>query len=664
MGQERPYGRYILEERIAMGGMAEIFRARTAAAGFSKTVCIKRVLPQYLEDDDFIAMFRDEAMLSARLQHANIVHVFDFGVVDETLFLAMELVDGADLRRLLKLSAKTGNRPTIAQCVQLAIEAARGLGHAHTLEVDGRAMGLVHRDISPHNLLLSKRGEVKVTDFGIAKSENRETHTATGLVKGKLSYMAPEQAEGKALDHRVDQFALGVVLWEMLTGERLFSGPTEVATLRMVVEADVTPPSQVRAAIPKELDEIVLRALAREPNDRFFDMRAFEHALARFMMSFVSDPAESDLSLWVAPLVKLKEKRKKKTKVLSVEQRVAPAGEVESLPGPPLAGPATVAAASRQERTALAGFDEAPTLARGPQHPPLSADAETRTLHASSSVPLAPMNSQVPILAPGARPSPSVEVSQGLMAAPLSDEHTQETGSARPALVPAARRPVALYAVAGGLVFVAGLSAVAWSVSQRTMPSSVQEPQIVRPNADGVASAAEVRGDDAPAPAGVVGNAARARPSVDTAQPTSGESPGPAAEPVAATGLIAAGATSKTVRPEPVPIGSPAPALPPVTVPKRSPPPAQPAAKPMRVATPKPRVRKRSRPKTQGEVFIKVETGWAEVYVRGKKRGETPMLLKLPSGTQYIELRRVNGAKKRVKVTVDANERQVVRVQL
>ncbi len=296
---ETACGRYILEDRIAMGGMAEIFRARTNTEGFQKQVCIKRILPHFLQEPGFESMFRDEAALAARLQHANIVQVFDFGEVDGTLFLAMELIDGVDLKHLLEWSRAQSIKPSISQCCQVLVDICRGLHYAHTLHFSGKQLGIVHRDVSPHNILVSRSGEVKVADFGIAKAAERSTQTATGLVKGKIGYMAPEQARGDLLDHRADQFAAGAILWEMLTGQKLFSRDSQAQTLMAVLETEVPPPSELRAEIPQELDEIVLKAMAKSPEDRFRDMRDFQQSLGRFIHSLPPEKNDDDIVSWV-----------------------------------------------------------------------------------------------------------------------------------------------------------------------------------------------------------------------------------------------------------------------------------------------------------------------------------------------------------------------------
>ena len=214
----------------------------------------------------------------------------------------MEFIDGADLNRLMELARECRKFPSVHQCCQIAFEMCRGLHYAHSLKIDGRAMGVVHRDVSPHNVLISRSGEIKIADFGIAKAAERLTHTATGLIKGKVAYMAPEQAGGEELDHRVDQFATGVVLWEMLTGERLFARARQAQTLKAVLDTEVLPPSHWRAGIPPELDEILLKALAQNPSDRFEHMRAMQQALGRFVHSLPPGVSDDDITAWVETL--------------------------------------------------------------------------------------------------------------------------------------------------------------------------------------------------------------------------------------------------------------------------------------------------------------------------------------------------------------------------
>ncbi len=324
------YGRYELEQRLAMGGMAEIFSARIRTEGFEKRVCIKRILPHYLESEEFITMFRDEARTAARLQHANVVQVFDFGDVEGTLFLAMELVDGSDLRRVLETARKQGRSIAVGAALQIAIDMCKGLHHAHTLSDGGRALGIVHRDVSPHNVLISKAGEVKVTDFGIARAAERATHTSTGMVKGKIAYMAPEQAQGLPFDHRLDQFATGVVLWEMLAGRRLFAADNDASTLKKVLACQVPPLAALRPEVPAALDEVLARVLREAPADRFADMRQLEVALQRVLFSGAVDPATADVRAMYEGIMSGAAESPRKTAVLD-------SGALASAP-PPVSG--------------------------------------------------------------------------------------------------------------------------------------------------------------------------------------------------------------------------------------------------------------------------------------------------------------------------------------
>ena len=244
------FGKYVLLQKIAMGGMAEIFRAKTTGAeGFEREVVIKRILPHFTEDEAFVNMFIDEATLAAKLNHANIVQIFDFDRIDDTYYIAMEYIEGKDLKKVAEDGRKKGRPLSVPQCVRVIVEASKGLHYAHTRKHKNKALNLVHRDVSPHNIMVSYNGEVKLMDFGIAKAASRSTSTRR-YREGEMC-MAPEQARGGALDGRTDLFALAVVFWELLTGKRLFAGDSDFATLSNVLKCEVEPPSKHNEAIPR-----------------------------------------------------------------------------------------------------------------------------------------------------------------------------------------------------------------------------------------------------------------------------------------------------------------------------------------------------------------------------------------------------------------------------
>jgi serine/threonine protein kinase len=281
MGEQ--FGRYVLLRRIGVGGMAEVFRAKTfGAEGFVKDVVIKRILPAFNEDPDFVTMFINEARLAARLQHANIVQIFDFNQIDGVYYIAMEWVDGTDLRRVINKGRRRAMPIPIRAAVHVGVETLKGLHYASTRTEDGVPLDLVHRDISPHNLLVSLAGEVKITDFGIAKVAALASATRSGMLKGKLTYMSPEQVSGQSMDCRSDLFSVAIVLWEMLAGRRLYHGDTEAELFAQVKRAEVPSPRAVRPEVPEELDAVILRMLAAEPDARYESAAAALEELSRF----------------------------------------------------------------------------------------------------------------------------------------------------------------------------------------------------------------------------------------------------------------------------------------------------------------------------------------------------------------------------------------------
>jgi len=277
------FGKYLLLERIAVGGMAEIFRAKKLGAeGFEKELVIKRVLPHFSEDDSFITMFKDEARIAANLNHSNICQVFEFDQLEDSFYLAMEYIAGEDLKSAIETGAKRDFPLTVTQITWIGAQVAAGLHYAHQKEYAGEPLNIVHRDVTPHNIMLSREGDVKLMDFGIAKAAARSTRTQAGTVKGKCAYMSPEQARGKDLDGRSDVFALGIVMWEALTGERLFLGETEFETLSNVLKRQIPDVRTFNADVPPRLKEILDKALARDAADRHEHAAAFERDLLGF----------------------------------------------------------------------------------------------------------------------------------------------------------------------------------------------------------------------------------------------------------------------------------------------------------------------------------------------------------------------------------------------
>ncbi|MFZ9888620.1 MAG: protein kinase domain-containing protein [Myxococcota bacterium] len=264
-------GKYKVLRKLGAGGMAEVFLAKqTGLEGFEKLVVIKRILPHLAEDQGFVRMFLDEARAAADLRHANVVSVFDVNADQGTYYMAMEFLHGHDLRQVQRRAAERHEALPLGHLCQIIIDAAAGLHYAHTKrDLAGRPLQLVHRDISPQNILVTYEGATKIVDFGIAKAASQESLTETGVIKGKCTYMSPEQAEGADIDHRSDQFALGVVMWELLTMRRLFKRPSEVATLNAIIECDIPRPSRFLPELPRHLDDIVMQCLRKDPGRRF-----------------------------------------------------------------------------------------------------------------------------------------------------------------------------------------------------------------------------------------------------------------------------------------------------------------------------------------------------------------------------------------------------------
>ncbi len=269
MSEATRFGKYLLYERIAAGGMAEVFRAKPISS--DRWLAVKRIHPQHLQNADFVAMLIDEAKISVQLDHPNIVRVLDLGKVDDHYFIAMEYIEGRDLRRAFEKVAQTGGRLPLAEGLAVVAQVVKGLAYAHArTDPRGRNLEIVHRDVSPQNVLLGLDGSVKLIDFGIAKAANRLVETQVGILKGKYAYMSPEQAEATGnLDFRSDIFSAGILLYECVAGRNPFRAPLDIDTLRNVKGNVLVPPREIVPDLPEAVERIVLRALSPAPADRY-----------------------------------------------------------------------------------------------------------------------------------------------------------------------------------------------------------------------------------------------------------------------------------------------------------------------------------------------------------------------------------------------------------
>ncbi len=279
------FGPYELIDRVAVGGMAEVFKAkRSGVEGFEKVVAIKRILPHLSENADFVRMFVAEAKVVAGLSHPNIASIFELGRIGRSYYIAMEFVHGRDLRSVLRRAAERGLAIPLDLGLRVVSEVCAALEYAQRKKDEhGRAMQIVHRDVNPQNILLSFEGEVKLVDFGIARASTMASATDPAVLRGKLLYMSPEQACGRAVDGRSDLFSLGLVLYELLTGTRAFQAGGERTLLERVRAGEVAPPRQHNPRLPEPLERVLLKALARDPDARVQDAGQMLRGLERFL---------------------------------------------------------------------------------------------------------------------------------------------------------------------------------------------------------------------------------------------------------------------------------------------------------------------------------------------------------------------------------------------
>jgi eukaryotic-like serine/threonine-protein kinase len=311
----QPAQRYKVLERIAAGGMAEVFRAESAGLeGFKKLVAIKRVLPHLSEKKQFIGMFLDEARVCAHLSHSNCVQVFDIGVGDNTYFIVMEFVDGSDLKGVIEHRKKVNQPFPVEEACLICVRICEGLAYAHELvDSKGQNLHIVHRDMSPPNVLITRFGEVKIVDFGLAKANSQLEKSEPGIIKGKFSYLSPEVAQGMPVDGRTDIFAVGIMLWEMLAGRRLFLGDSDLETVRLVQKAEIPPLRQYNPKVTPELERVIQKGLAADPAKRYQTARDFGRDLNKIMFHLGRAVSSFEISQLVLPIwrERLQKKRDK-----------------------------------------------------------------------------------------------------------------------------------------------------------------------------------------------------------------------------------------------------------------------------------------------------------------------------------------------------------------
>jgi serine/threonine-protein kinase len=301
------FGKYALIRRLALGGMGEVFLAQQTGGvvGTERLAILKSLLPELAAQDGSIDQFLDEARVAAKLNHPNIVQMFEAGKWNDVYFIAMEYIRGENLSRIAKAARARGVKIPLHVLVRIVRDALLGLAHAHSAhdEITGTPLGVVHRDVSPQNIMVRVDGVTKVVDFGIAKAGNRSSRTATGVLKGKLQYMAPEQVQGEAVDARTDQFAMGIVLWELVTDARLFEGDNEIQLLKAVMVQPIPRPSVHTPGLPADLEAAILRMLSRDPAGRFDTCDDAADALTAWLNTGSRRVTEAEVAGWIKQIV-------------------------------------------------------------------------------------------------------------------------------------------------------------------------------------------------------------------------------------------------------------------------------------------------------------------------------------------------------------------------
>jgi serine/threonine protein kinase len=525
---------YDIVAHLRAGGMAALFVGRrSGVAGFQKLVAIKVIHPHLAADKQFVEMFVDEALISARVDHPNIVHVEELGEVDGNYFLVMEYVHATSLSQMLGAVIKAGRRfrPEIA--VHIAARVAEGLHAAHdTRGDDGHSLGVIHRDVSPQNVLISSRGHIKLIDFGIAKAKGRMQQTTSSSLKGKIGYMSPEQAYGRPLDRTSDIYALGVVLWEMLTSRRLFVADDDFALLDLVRDPAIPPPSMYNPDVSPATDRAVLKALAKNPRDRFATAHEMRRALAEALpAALILDSADLAELVWAMVGKQLDDER---LKIVEASKRIRTADSTKSsvvIPLPPLESVASNAVEQLTvvHRSLASRPEEVPSLDSLP--PVRDLDGQPTEL---AVVPTqAYIMDETPFAAPPA-PEPSARVT----ARPQPPPPREPASLRPPALAPKpSTLPKRVVIGAVSLAVLGGLAGAAWVFLRPAAPGPAAEISPVELERPSVAAA------PAAAPAAAAVPAAAPTAPVEVA-------PAPAeALPAAAQPIVEAAAAAEVPTP-------------------------------------------------------------------------------------------------------------------
>jgi len=304
--QPTRFGKYLLLEKLAVGGMAQLYRAKiTGVQGFEKLIAIKTILPHLSSEKELLNSFIDEAKLAALLHHQNVVQIYDFGTMEGSYFIAMEFLLGKDLRQVFGKSHERDLPLSNEHALYITNRICSGIDYAHTLkDFQGKPLNIIHRDISPQNIFVTYEGEIKIVDFGIAKAASQSTITQFGMIKGKVAYMSPEQASGRPIDHRSDIFSIGILLYEMVTGKRMFTGTDTLQILAKVSRAEFEPPEVAHSGLPPKIYQVLNKALMKEPEERYQSCGEMLADLEECMFQLSLRPTARRLSQYMKELFK------------------------------------------------------------------------------------------------------------------------------------------------------------------------------------------------------------------------------------------------------------------------------------------------------------------------------------------------------------------------